>query len=229
MPVVGINPIGFCDARIWVRKDEALYEQYLDKVARFSLWLLEQGYNLRMFTTETSVDKYALEDLKARLCSQVAPDLLCQIFRTGSKNVKDVLREMSEFDFVVTSKYHGIIFSQVLGKPVISLSYHRKMDFAMQAVGQDRFCADIERFSVDWLIESLRSARWPKRAARRTRELRQWWRNSRRHCRGSSTSSLCPRTPQLLPPLVPRWLLASRVGPRGGVRSRSPADSWVPP
>jgi len=157
MPVVGINPIGFCDARIWVRKDEALYEQYLDKVARFSLWLLEQGYNLRMFTTETSVDKYALEDLKARLCSQVAPDLLCQIFRTGSKNVKDVLREMSEFDFVVTSKYHGIIFSQVLGKPVISLSYHRKMDFAMQAVGQDLFCADIEHFSVDWLIDAFRS------------------------------------------------------------------------
>jgi len=156
-PVVGINPIGFCDARIWVRKDEALYEQYLDKVVRFSLWLLEQGYNLRMFSTEISVDKYALEDIQARLRSRVAPDILSQIFRTASKNVKDVLQEMSEFDFVVTSKYHGIIFSQVLGKPVISLNYHRKMDFAMQAVGQDRFCAGIEHFSVDWLIDAFRS------------------------------------------------------------------------
>jgi polysaccharide pyruvyl transferase WcaK-like protein len=36
---------------------------------------------------------------------------------------------MLEFDFVVTSKYHGIVFSHVLGEPVILSSYRRKMDF----------------------------------------------------------------------------------------------------
>src|SRR5260370_6211056 len=64
---------------------------------------------------------------------------------------------MAAFDFVVTSKYHGIVFSHLLGKPVIALSYHRKMNFAMQAVGQDRFCLDAERFEVDPLIKSFRS------------------------------------------------------------------------
>jgi polysaccharide pyruvyl transferase WcaK-like protein len=154
-PVVGINPIGFCDPRVWVRKDQALYDQYLGKIILFVLWLLKQGYNVRMFTTETSVDKYALEDLRARLRERLAPELLSGIFQVPSKNVRDVLQEISEFDFVVTSKYHGIVFSQVLGKPVISLSYHRKMDFAMRAAGKERFCADIEGFDLDWLINAF--------------------------------------------------------------------------
>jgi len=156
--IVGLNPIGFCDPRIWPRKDDSVYQEYLEKIARFSAWLLEQGYHLRVFTTESSVDRYAIGDLKARLLSRVSsPELVCQVFRSPSENVSDLLRQMSEFDFIVTSKFHGIIFSHLLGKPVISLSYQRKMDVAMRAVGHDRFCADIERFDVDWLIKAFRS------------------------------------------------------------------------
>ncbi len=157
VPVVGINPIGFCDPRNWPRKDGAVYHDYLEKVTRFSVWLLEQGYKLRMFTTEVSLDKHAMEDLKTQLRARLAPELFNQIFWGASENVRDVLQEMSEFDFVVTSKYHGIVFSHVLRKPVISLSYGRKMDCAMQAVGQGRFNANIERFDLDWFIKAFRS------------------------------------------------------------------------
>ncbi len=157
MPIVGLNPFGFCDPRIWPRKDVSLYKEFLEKIARFSAWLLEQGYNLRVFTTEVSVDRYAIEDLKVRLSSLVSPELIGPIFSRPSESVKDVLREMSKFDFIVTSKFHGIIFSHLLRKPVIALSYHRKMDVAMQAVGQSRFCADVESFDVDWLTKAFRS------------------------------------------------------------------------
>jgi polysaccharide pyruvyl transferase WcaK-like protein len=157
MPVVGLNPIGFCDSRIWPRKDDSVYREYLEKVTRFSVWLLEQGYNLRVFTNETSVDHNAIEDLRAGLLSRLSPELVSPVFRRASWGVKDVLEEMSEFDVVVTSKFHGIIFSNLLGKPVIALSYHRKMDLAMRGTGQDRFCADIERFDVEWLINAFQS------------------------------------------------------------------------
>jgi polysaccharide pyruvyl transferase WcaK-like protein len=157
MPVVGINPIGFCDPRNWPRKDNAVYQEYLRKIARFSVWLMEHGYKLRVFTNDASLDKYAIEDLKSQLRSRLASDLFGEIFWSASENVKDLLHEMSEFDFVVTSKYHGIVFSHVLGKPVISLSYGRKMDCAMQAMGQGPFNASVERFDVDWLIQAFRS------------------------------------------------------------------------
>lgn len=157
MPIVGLNPIGFCDPRIWPRRDDSIYDAYLEKVTLFSAWLLEQRYDLRVFTTETSVDRYAIEELKARLISRSSSELVWQIFRSASLGVKDVLREVSEFDFIITSKFHGVIFSHLLRKPVIALSYHRKMDVAMRAVGHGHFCADIERFDVDWLIRAFRS------------------------------------------------------------------------
>ena len=156
MPLVGINPIGFCDPRNWARKDEAVYRDYLKKIVNFSAWLLEQGYRLRIFTTEASLDKLVIADMTAALQSQVSPALFGRVSVSSSYDVKAVLREMAEFDFVVTSKFHGIIFSQALGKPVISLSYHKKMDFAMQAAGQERFNANIERFDVGWLMEAFR-------------------------------------------------------------------------
>ena len=113
---------------------------------------------LRMLTTEISVDRFALNDLENRLRSRLqSPELLRDVFRPASESVRDVLREMSNCDFIVTSKYHGIIFSHLLKKPAISLSYHKKMDVAMEAVGQSRFNADVERFDFDWLTTSFRT------------------------------------------------------------------------
>jgi polysaccharide pyruvyl transferase WcaK-like protein len=158
MPTVGLNPIGFCDPRLWPRKDGPVYEAYLEKIAAFSVWLLEQGYNLRVFTTEAGLDRRVIDDLKARLHSTLlSPELVRQVFRPPSDSVRGVLREMSEFDFIVTSKFHGIIFSHLLGKPVISLSYQNKMDVAMRAVAQGHFSANIEHFDVDWLINAFNS------------------------------------------------------------------------
>lgn len=156
-PIVGLNPTCFCDPRIWPRKDQVVYQDYLEKLTRFSIWLLEQGYTLRVFTTDPGVDRSAIDDLKSRLRSQVSPEVLSQIFQNARESVRDVLKQMSQFDLIVTSKFHGIIFSHLLGKPVISLSYHRKMEFAMRAMDQDRFCTDIEAFELDWLIDAFGS------------------------------------------------------------------------
>lgn len=157
MPVVGINPMGFCDPRVWPRKDSVAYQEYLDKIVRFSIWLLKSGYDLRIFSTDMITDRFAIEDLKSQLSSTFSTERLAEIFPRTGETVSNVLRDMSDFDYVVTSKFHGIIFSQVLGKPVISLSYGKKMDSAMQVVGQGRFNAKIEGFDLDWLIRGFRS------------------------------------------------------------------------
>jgi hypothetical protein len=64
---------------------------------------------------------------------------------------------MSGFDFIITPKFHGVIFSHLLTKPVIALSYHPKIDDLMRAVGHSRYCLDIEHFAVDSLIETFGS------------------------------------------------------------------------
>lgn len=158
MPVVGLNPFRFCHPLLQPRKDEALYQEYLKKLTEFSVWLLAQGYKLQLFTTDHMNDVPAIQDLQTRLRSTLSsPELACRVSGGASESVEDVLREMSNFDVVITSKYHGIIFAHVLRKPVICLSYHTKMDAAMHSVEQDYYCADIERFEVDWLTKAFLS------------------------------------------------------------------------
>lgn len=165
-PVAGINPLGFCDPRVWPHKDQSAYEAYLAKLTRMSVWLLEQGYDLKLFTTSPGVDRYAIADLKQRVVEQPASSRTTagveQVRRPSVKDVscasvKDVLREMGECDLIVTSRYHGVVFSHLLQKPVVGLGYDRKVNVAMQAVGFGQFCESIEHFSADWLIHILAS------------------------------------------------------------------------
>jgi polysaccharide pyruvyl transferase WcaK-like protein len=148
-PLVGLNPIGFCDPRIWPRKDAAAYSRYLDNLAAFSLWLISCNYRLRLFSAELSVDGYALEDLKARLLSSLSPADIAELFAPPNESVSDLVAEMSQCDFIVTSKFHGVVFSHLLAKPVIALSYHPKIDDLMRTVGHSQHCLDIESFDYE--------------------------------------------------------------------------------
>ncbi len=154
-PLVGLNPIGFCDPRIWPKKDAHAYSRYLDNLAAFSLWLLKMNYRLRIFSAEASVDIYALEDLKRRLINGLSPADINQLCAPPSENVEDLLSDMSGFDFVVTSKFHGVVFSHLLAKPVIALSYHKKIDDLMRTVGHSQYCLNIESFDNECLATTF--------------------------------------------------------------------------
>jgi polysaccharide pyruvyl transferase WcaK-like protein len=157
MPKVGLNPMGFCDPRLWPRKDHSTYCHYLDKLAAFSSWLLAQNYKLEVFTSDINVDLYAIEDLKKRLLIDASHDRSSNVVYLPVLSLKELLIQMSTFDFVITPKYHGVIFSHLLKKPVIALSYHPKIDDLMRTVGHHRYCLDIEHFDVNSLKETFNS------------------------------------------------------------------------
>jgi polysaccharide pyruvyl transferase WcaK-like protein len=153
---IGLNPMGFCDPRVWPRKDEAVYGRYLDKLAAFSSWLLAQNYHLEIFTSDSSVDLQAIADLKKRLID-ASPNGSSKVAYRPVACLKELLVQMSTFDFVITSKFHGVVFSHLLAKPVIGLSYHPKIDDLMRTVGHLRYCLPIEHFDVDSLIETFQT------------------------------------------------------------------------
>lgn len=156
-PKVGINPMAFCDPRIWPRKDQGKYGSYIDKMHDFILWLCRNGYSVEIFTSDLLIDRYAIEDLKAKLDADRTPDRYQSVTIRPIVGLRELLEQMSGFDFVITSKFHGVIFSHLLAKPVISLSYHYKIDNLMRAVGHSEYCLDIERFEVDVLVKTFRS------------------------------------------------------------------------
>jgi polysaccharide pyruvyl transferase WcaK-like protein len=154
-PLVGINPIGFCDPRIWPKKDASVYSRYLDSLAEFLLWLWSENYRLKVFSAERSVDLHALEDLKGRLEAEIPKSDVDRIFVAPSEDVEDLLTGMSEFDYVITSKFHGVVFSHLLEKPVMAISYHRKIDDLMRMVGDSERCLSIESFDTESLQQAF--------------------------------------------------------------------------
>lgn len=153
--VVGLNAIGFCDPRIWPEKDLAVYSAYLDKLAEFCLWLWSRHYQVRMYSAELSVDVHALEDLHQRLSASLSPAELDVIFQPPQQTVSGLMAQLAGFDFVVTSKFHGVVFSYLLARPVLAISYHRKIDDLIRTVGENHYCLDIRRFKTTDLEEAF--------------------------------------------------------------------------
>jgi polysaccharide pyruvyl transferase WcaK-like protein len=142
---------------MWPRQDGAAYKSYVDKLTRFSLWLLDQNYDVELFTTDVGVDRYAIDDLKNRVVGSTSSALSCRVTCRAASSLEELLFQMSRFDVVVTCKFHGVVFSHLLEKPVVALSYMPKIDYLMRAVGQGRYCLDIEHFDVKALIAAFES------------------------------------------------------------------------
>jgi len=156
-PRIGINPIGFCDPRIWPHPDEKEYQRYLSKVEASCTRLLERGYDIEIFTSDISVDHYAMEELYNRLSQQRGAEPSSFLTTVARLELEGLVSQISQFDFVITSKFHGVIFSHLLAKPVIALSYHSKIDDLMRAVGHEEYCLPISNFTSESLMATFDS------------------------------------------------------------------------
>jgi polysaccharide pyruvyl transferase WcaK-like protein len=156
-PLVGLNPMGYADPRIWPEPDAAKYASVLDHLTDFAVWLLGQNYRVKIFTSDPSVDVYAIDDLRQRLAQHVTPAALDQMFGIASNEVPILLDEMRTYDFVVTPKFHGVVFSHMLQKPVLAISYHNKINDLMRAAGHLGDCLDIDDFDSERLKIAFQS------------------------------------------------------------------------
>ena len=109
-PKVGINPIGYCDPRVWARQDSEAYLRYLAELEAFCRWLLERGFDIEIFTAEVSVDRYAIQELRERLLNHISSRSGAGVDCSPQFDLQGMLTQMSTFDFVVTSKFHGVVF-----------------------------------------------------------------------------------------------------------------------
>ncbi len=151
--VVGIGPMAYYDPRVWPKKDICVYQEYLSKLAQFTVWLLEQNFAIRLFPGEAVHDHAVIQDF-CRLLEQsgyvAQPG---QVIYEPVDTVDALMDQLTCMDVVVASRFHGVLLSQLVNKPILALSYHSKVDVLMNETGQEAFCFPIERFSVETIKE----------------------------------------------------------------------------
>jgi polysaccharide pyruvyl transferase WcaK-like protein len=160
--VVGISPMPYGDPRFWPHKDERAYQKYLTTLAAFTHGLLVRGYNIELLVSQVRMDVTAMRDLR-ELIVQDDPKLKSRIVEPEINTVNDFLLATRNLDFVVASRMHGLLLSQMSYTPTLAISYDSKVDSLMAVLGLADYCLDIRKIDLAILNERF-SALEAKRA-----------------------------------------------------------------
>lgn len=142
--IVGIAPMPFPADPPFDSKTRAIV--YRDVIARFAMFtstLVERSYPITLFGTDIGSDPAAIEDLRAQLRDHHGVDTRPY---EPVYSLDEQLRQMSALDYVVTCRFHGVVFAHLLNKPVLAVSHHPKVTHLMQALGLSNYCVDIRTF-----------------------------------------------------------------------------------
>lgn len=157
VPIVGLSPMAYCDPRIYWQKDQAVYERFIENFTSFGRWLGQNHYRVTLFSTDIWFDLQTTEevrDLLANANGDLRPNVV-KLERIAG--IDELLSTIQAMDFVVTCRFHGVVFAHLLNKPVLALSHHAKVSTLMNDLGLARYCVDIRKCDVNDLQETFLS------------------------------------------------------------------------
>jgi len=158
--IVAINPFPHCDHRYWTVDEPEVYSSYVNRLASVASWLIKNDYTVLFFPTQIRADVLVIEDVKRTLATDPTLDLTQHLVVKPISTVEDLVAQLATADMVVASRFHGVLISFLLNKPVLALSHHPKVDNLMRDMGQSDFLLDIGTFdskTVANRIEDLES------------------------------------------------------------------------
>jgi polysaccharide pyruvyl transferase WcaK-like protein len=143
--VVGVGVMAFRGANGERAEAEEIYRGYVGKLTEFVRELLDDGRKVRLFVGD-------------RLDHEVVADLTSALPAGGvsvseAVTLEDLLREMSEVDVLVATRYHNVMCALRLAKPTLSVGYSVKNDVLMAEFGMAEFCLSIREFDLVALRE----------------------------------------------------------------------------
>jgi polysaccharide pyruvyl transferase WcaK-like protein len=142
--IVGIAPMPFPADPPFDSKTRAMvYRDVITRFAMFASTLVERSYPITLFGTDIGSDPAAIEDLREQLRDHHSVDTRPY---EPVYSLDELLRQMSALDYVVTCRFHGVVFAHLLNKPVLAVSHHPKVTHLMQALGLSDYCVDIRTF-----------------------------------------------------------------------------------
>ena len=150
---VVITGIPFRKPGSWENPSSKVYEPYLNAMAGFASWLLSNGYVVRLVPTQFSMDPVFIEDIREKLRREHDEDMLKRLVVEKVETFEEMIDQLSKGSIVVTSRFHGVIFSYLLNKPVLGIAYHSKTRRLMESFGQGQFCLDLDAVDCERLCE----------------------------------------------------------------------------
>ena len=184
--IVGLSPMAYCDPRFYWDKNQPVYDRVRRNLVLFGSWLNREGYDLRLFSTDIWFDATVLDEVEAALKQAGAVPHPERIMRERVTQVPELLARIERMDYIVTCRYHGVIFAHMMGKPVLALSHHPKVATLMRSLGLSDYCVDLRECDAAVLQQKF-SLSWPATKTLLPAGSRRTWLAIRPRLRGSLT------------------------------------------
>jgi len=152
---IGISPIAFRRTGSWPTEAQGTYENYIRLLAGFVVWLMREQRRILIFTTSGS-DSAAVADLM-KIVREQLPEAAQMPSIVYPRTVSELFATLSSCAAVVASRLHGVMLSHLAVKPVVAISFDRKVDAHMEQYAQQGFRLDIENFTLADLRQRLQS------------------------------------------------------------------------
>jgi polysaccharide pyruvyl transferase WcaK-like protein len=154
--VVGISPMAYLDPRksFW-EKDQTAFDRYIHQLVLLASSLAREHYRIRLFSTEVSFDSLGMEDIRRALKNDASITDPSSIMHDEIPDAKTLFEQMSSMDYIVTSRYHGVILAHLMNIPVLAISPHPKVATLMNDAGLSTYCLDIGALDHDLLAKTF--------------------------------------------------------------------------
>jgi polysaccharide pyruvyl transferase WcaK-like protein len=152
-PVVGLGLMEYAGKYSVERPTSATYSAYMESLVELVKWLLAHEFDVRLLIGDLA-DTRVTQEFRSMLKRSVSHDE-GRIIDEPVESVEDLLSQLAATDFVVATRFHNVLLSLLLNRPVIAISFHHKCSSLMSQMGLAEYCQDINDLSADRLIEQF--------------------------------------------------------------------------
>ena len=153
--LVGVGVMAYYGGNDDRHRADEVHSSYVEKMTRFTGWLVDHGYRVRLFGGDSKFDwdiaDQILTDVRAARPG-LAPSTM-SADRVAS--YAELMQVLSPVGIVVATRYHNVMCALKLCKPTISLGYSRKFVSLMGDMGLADFNQFADSFDVDKLTEQF--------------------------------------------------------------------------
>jgi polysaccharide pyruvyl transferase WcaK-like protein len=153
--LVGVGVMAYYGGNDDRKQAAQIYSHYVATMTRFTRWLVDNGYRIRLFGGDNKFDGEVAERIRADLRgyrTDLDPSLVTV---AAVSTYPELIRELVPVGLVVATRYHNVMCALKLCKPTISLGYSRKFISLMADMGLADFNQFAHSVNLDQLIEQF--------------------------------------------------------------------------
>jgi polysaccharide pyruvyl transferase WcaK-like protein len=80
-----------------------------------------------------------------------------RLLRVRVSDLGELVSQLAIADFILATRFHALVLSFLLAKPVLAIANHHKMSDLMSAMGQSDYLLDVQSLDLHSLIERFKS------------------------------------------------------------------------